>query len=440
MEASKFATECDIIRLYYENEEAKIINDLYYEASDGVGAKVSEIKERIVRKIKEIIEAIKKFFADIKKKHESAQIEKMLKSACRTSQKEIMAEVNDKQVAAGIASLYKIQQRAFSEARKAYDQFMSHKIDYDTYVNKVDALGDEVRAAQKKVTEQLKGVKLVSEGGHRARMKKLSEVTGSVAKVYTLYDKTLGQMRDDVIKEEQRLSAVAERSVTDSSESTATSKHAATISSIGKGVAATVIAVAAIAVSARFCYNKGFQTGQTKGYEAGHRTGRAAGEIIGQKRGHEQGLKEGKLKGFTKGKQMGLNTGRREGIAAGREEGYKWGEHYGHERGVKEGTRAGYKSGYAQGVTDVFNDNQLDNGEWRHYESADYFSDILDDLRVFDESVYDDDRLPDYDEFEESYYDDDEYVESDLLDDILESADDYNEYAGAFDDIIDDLM
>ena len=123
MQNSTLVTECNVIRLYYENAEANILNDLFFETADAgeSESKAKEIADKIVTKIKEIIESIKQFFEQLKRKHESAKIAAMLKGECARSNKLIKANIKDKEISKAMAQAYKLQQRAFVEVRKQYD-------------------------------------------------------------------------------------------------------------------------------------------------------------------------------------------------------------------------------------------------------------------------------------------------------------------------------
>lgn len=254
MEKSAFVTECNIIRLYYENAEASIINDLFFETADEETSKIGEIKDKIVAKIKEIIEKIKQFFADIRRKHESAKIKMMLNSECRKSKKMIKAGLHDKEVVAAIGNMYKIYGNTFAEYRKIYDQFMSHRIDYETFQTKMDAV---TKHYEVQIDEVAKKVPKVIDTTTPQGYTELMQLTAAVSGVEQAYNKVLDKMSQDVIKSEEAIAATAKHTVSEPTESAATSKFASLTSHINKKVVCAIIGVAGLAGAAAFCFKHG---------------------------------------------------------------------------------------------------------------------------------------------------------------------------------------
>lgn len=285
MQNSNFVTECNVIRLYYENAEANIVNDLFFETAEESAdpSKIEQIAHKVVAKINEIIEKIKEFFRDLKRKHESAKIERMLKSECARSQKLIKANVKDKEISKAVATVYKLQQRSFAEVRKVYDAFMSHKIDYDTYCEKMGKINEQFSDAIEKVQKDMDNVKIINTNTALGQYK-LSELTKRVYEVQRAYTKVIDQMEDDIIKEEEKLSVAAKRVVNDNTEATATSKMSAFLSKINKKAVIAVVSIASIAGAAAFCYKAGVDRAYREGNESGY--------VEGYQRGHWDTINE----------------------------------------------------------------------------------------------------------------------------------------------------
>ena len=262
MQNSTFVTECNVIRLYYENAEANILNDLFFETADAgeSESKAKEIANKIADKITEIIKSIKEFFEQLKRKHESAKIAQMLRSECARSNKLIKANVKDKEISKGIAKIYKLEQATFVEIRKQYDKFMGHKIDYDTYCRNVDAINDKYVDAVEKITREFDNTKIINPADN-AGAYKLSEITKRVNEVANAYTKVMDKMRDDVIKEEEKLTSQAKRDATDNVTSSATSKISAMLSKVNKKAVMAIVSIVSLAGAATFCYNAGQKKG-----------------------------------------------------------------------------------------------------------------------------------------------------------------------------------
>lgn len=258
MQKSVFATECDIIRLYFENAEANVVNDLYFETADDAsfGDKVAEIGKKVVNKINEIIQSIKDFFEQIRRKHESAKVAAMLKSECARSNALIKANVRDNEIMKAVSQVFKLQQRAFVEIRKVYDQFMSHKIDYATYCQKVEKIQNDFNDALEKIPRDVDDSRLINTSS-AAGQYKLSELTKHVAEVEKAYTKVLDKMRDDVIKEEENIKAAARKAAVDNVTSSATAKVSAALSRLNKKAVTKVIQIVGIVAAAGFLYKAG---------------------------------------------------------------------------------------------------------------------------------------------------------------------------------------
>lgn len=258
MQKSVFATECDIIRLYFENAEANVVNDLYFETADDAsfGDKVAEIGKKVVNKINEIIQSIKDFFEQIRRKHESAKIAAMLKSECARSNALIKANVRDKEIMKQVSQVFKLEQRGFVELRKAYDQFMAHKIDYATYCQKSEKIQNDFDDALEKVYRNADNSKLINVNTAFGQYK-LSELTKHVSEVDSAYNKVLDKMRDDVIKEEENIKAAARKAAVDNVTSSATAKVSAALSKMNKKAVSKIIQIVGIAAAAGFCYRAG---------------------------------------------------------------------------------------------------------------------------------------------------------------------------------------
>ena len=263
---SAFTTECDVIRLYYENKEANIINDLYFETGDDetFGDKIAEIGKKVKAKIQEIIESIKEFFEQIRRKHESAKIQAMLRGECARSKKLIKAACNDKVVMKRVSITYKLEQKAFVELRKVYDQFMSHKIDFNEYTVKTDKIFNDYCDALNKNTRDLDDTRLINVDSNKGAYE-LAELTKHVAEVDRAYNKVLDQMRDDVIKEEEKIEAAAARAVVTNAAASATSKFSSMLSRVNKKAVAAVVSTVSIVAAATFCYKKGITPLKGKG-------------------------------------------------------------------------------------------------------------------------------------------------------------------------------
>ena len=265
MQKSVFATECDIIRLYFENAEANVVNDLYFETADDAsfGDKVAEIGKKVVNKINEIIQSIKDFFEQIRRKHESAKIAAMLKSECARSSVIIKATVRDKEVMKLVSQVFKLEQRGFVELRKVYDQFMAHKIDYATYCQKTEKVQDDFKYVLEKINSD--GVGMIdTTAATKPSQKKLSEITKNVVEVDQAYNKVLNKMRDDVIKEEENIKAAARKAAIDNVTSSATAKVSAALSKMNKKAVSKIIQIVGIAAAAGFCYRAGMKKASLK--------------------------------------------------------------------------------------------------------------------------------------------------------------------------------
>lgn len=261
MERSPFVTGCNVIRLYYENAEANIMNDLFFETADdgsdsSFGDKMAELGKKVCAKIDEIIENIKKFFEDLRRKHESAKIKLMLRGECARSMIAIKVTVNDKEIMNAVSQIYKIEQKAFAEIRKVYDQFMGHKIDYDTYCRRTDKISGDAFDAFEKVGRNMADTKIINPNSAKGAYK-LSELTKRVNRVDDVYNKVLDKMRDEVIREEEKIKAAAPKVVTDNTSSTATAKTSSTLSRINKKAVAVIISIVGIAGAAAFCHKHG---------------------------------------------------------------------------------------------------------------------------------------------------------------------------------------
>lgn len=258
MQNNTFVTECNVIRLYYENAEANILNDLFFETADvsESGNKAKEIADKICAKINEIIESIKEFFQQLKRKHESAKIAAMLKSECARSNRLIKVTVKDKEISKTIAQIYKINQKSFIEVRKQYDLFMGHKIDYETYCKNVNSVQDKHFDACEKILNAADNTKIINTS-IPGRVYKLSELTKRVSEVESAYTKVLNKMEDDVVKEEEKLSVQAKRDAKDNMISSATSKISSVLSKLNKKAVMTIISVTGIAGAAAFCFRAG---------------------------------------------------------------------------------------------------------------------------------------------------------------------------------------
>lgn len=259
---STFVTECNVIRLFHENAEANILNELFFETADAEESesKVKEIADKVVRKIREIIESIKEFFEQIKRKHESAKIASMLKAECARSNKLIKANVKDKEISKFIAQVYKLQQKAFVELRKQYDSFMSHKIDYDKYCRNADSINEKYTDAINNLKRDLDDSKIINANSYTG-VYKLSELTKRVSEVGKVYAKVLDKMKDDVIKEEEKLAVQAKRDTSDNLTSSATSKFSSLLSRVNKKAAMAIISAVSIVGAASFCYKAGKKNG-----------------------------------------------------------------------------------------------------------------------------------------------------------------------------------
>lgn len=265
MQNSTFVTECGVIALYYENADANTVADLFFETADAdeSTSKIKEISAKIANKIQEIIDHIKEFFEQLKRKHESAKIAAMLRGEASRANKLIKVNVRDKEVSKVIAQLFKLEQKAFVEARKQYDAFMSHKIDYDTYCKNVDDISDRFDDAVNKLQDANEDKKIINPHTNLGTYK-LSEVTKRVAAVENAYNKIIIKMNADVIKEEERLKAQAQRDVVTPAASSATSKFSTLLSKINRKATIAIVSVAGIAAAAAFCAKHAKDTNSVK--------------------------------------------------------------------------------------------------------------------------------------------------------------------------------
>lgn len=266
MSNNAFITDCDVIRLYYENKEANIINDLYFETADDetFGDKVDELGKKVKAKIEKIIESIKEFFEQIKRKHESAKVQAMLRGECARSKKLIKATINDKPIIKKVSNIYKCEQKAFVDLRKTYDQFMSHKIDFDEYTRRTDKIYEDYADALDKSTRDIDDSRLINVSTPKGNYE-LSELTKHVAEVDKAYNKVLDKMREDVIKEEQKIATAAARTAVNNTTASATSKFSSMLSRVNKKAATAIIATVAIVSAATFCYKHGLTPKKGKG-------------------------------------------------------------------------------------------------------------------------------------------------------------------------------
>lgn len=260
-----FDKELKVVQLYYENAEANIVNSLFLEtadAGDDEESRIQKIKDKIVDTIDEIIEKIKEFFAQIQRKIESAKINAMLQSEAARSVRKIKAEVKDKEITKAISAIYKIENKSIADARKVYEQFMAHKIDYDVYCKKLNEITDNAIGAIKRVSndmDETKVINLTSAKGQCA----VHEITKRVKELFNVQTKIITKMNEEAIKEEQQLKAEARRAAVENVTAAATSKLSAFISRINKIGITDIIKVAGLAGAAATVYNIGKKNGDT---------------------------------------------------------------------------------------------------------------------------------------------------------------------------------
>ena len=252
-----FDKEVKVIQLYYENAEANIVNSLFLETAD-TGAdeesRVQKIKDKITETINDIIEKIKEFFAQIRRKIETTKIRHILSSEAARSTKKIAATVNDKETVKAIAAIYNIQNKAIIDSRKVYEQFMAHKIDFDTCRDKFEQIEEKAYDAIERVENDMDDLKLINTSSAKGNYM-LSEITKRVNEVAKVQSKIIDKMEKEVIDEENRLRTEAARAAFEQAVAAAASRRAAFMSKINKKAVAAIIAVAGIAATSVILYN-----------------------------------------------------------------------------------------------------------------------------------------------------------------------------------------
>ena len=192
-----FDKEVRVIQLYYENAEANIVNSLFLETAD-TGAedeesRVQKIKDKITETINDIIEKIKEFFAQIRRKIETAKIGHILNSEAARSTRKIAATVHDKETLKAISAIYNIQNKAIVDSRKVYEQFMAHKIDFDMYRDKLDQIEEKAGDAIERVSNDMDDLKLINTSSAKGNYA-LSEITKRVNEVAKVQNKIIDKM------------------------------------------------------------------------------------------------------------------------------------------------------------------------------------------------------------------------------------------------------
>ena len=232
-----------ILEMYYENKDQDIMDSFIFEASDIDPSSATGFKKLVLtvqKKIDEIIQTIKKFFSDMKMRHDIKKLKEAIAKAAN-SQKTVNGGIDADLLCKNMDILMKKSKEVQSSINKYTNDLSTGKISASEFDNMVNSkLAELDQEANKLDTNKKKAFFTKPTSG--------KNVANSAKKVSLKYEQTCDGIQESTVSEEAKMKSMSGKSPE------AAMKGANAHSKASKKIIIAMVAVAGIGlVTKRAC-------------------------------------------------------------------------------------------------------------------------------------------------------------------------------------------
>ena len=196
--------EINVNCIIYENAIDDIESSFFmeYDASDETESGLRRCVDSVKKKISEIIEKIKDFFANLYERHKINKLKKQLSSEIAKSNKLVPKKLDSKLIMSNIDKTYKAYQDALKSMKNVYNSYKNNSITHEQFTEKITLIYNKLNnsISTYKISKE-DAIKNVPE----VQSIPMKNITDQLSQIMNSYETKISSMQKEIISYEETL-------------------------------------------------------------------------------------------------------------------------------------------------------------------------------------------------------------------------------------------